>query len=252
MSTSLPLAGTRPSRHPLIALFALCALSWALLVYQVLAMAHMDRLPMLMPSSGVWGVGDWLLVFGMWAVMMVAMMLPSAWPMLLLYAGYQGRRGSAGWVGHFAAAYLSVWLGFSVAATLAQGALEQAAWLDAAQALTDRRLAGGLLVLAGLYQLTPLKAYCLRNCQSPLEYLQWHWRDGAAGAWRMGLGHGLFCLGCCWALMGLLFVLGAMSLPAMLLLTVFVVLEKLYARGPALSRASGVLLLIWGLWRIWG
>ena len=192
------------------------------------------------------------LVFLMWWVMMAAMMLPSAAPLVLLAAALHRRKGRDGRpalaAGVLAAGYLAVWGGFSLAATLAQWGLEDAGLLaPGTMAAAAPMLAGGLLLAAGLYQLTPLKRACLRRCRSPVAFLVAHWRPGAAGAFRLGLAHGAYCLGCCWFLMALLFVGGVMNPLWIGALALYVLAEKLAPRGHLLSRASGLLLAGWGV-----
>jgi predicted metal-binding membrane protein len=147
-----------------------------------------------------------------------------------------------------AAGYLAVWGAFSLAATLAQGGLEAAGLLaPGTMAAAAPMLAGGLLPAAGLYQLTPLKRACLRRCRSPVAFLAAHWRPGAAGAFRLGLAHGAYCVGCCWFLMALLFVGGVMNPLWIGAIALYVLAEKLAPRGRLLSRASGLLLAGWGV-----
>ena len=190
------------------------------------------------------------LAFAMWAVMMVGMMAPSASPMLLLFAGARAGRGQRAWSPPaltFGLGYVSVWTGFSAAAALAQYGLHRAALLSPAMASSSSRLAGAILAVAGAYQLTPWKGRCLTHCRSPLGFLLANWRDGAAGAFRMGLRHGIYCLGCCWALMGVLFVVGVMNLVWVAVLTGFVFIEKIAPAGPIVSRAAGAAMVVWGI-----
>ncbi len=190
--------------------------------------------------------------FLMWLLMMVAMMLPSAAPFVLLYARFARKQAGAGggWapVTVFAGAYLGVWAGFSLVAALAQWALVRTGAVSAATlALGDRRIAGGLLIAAGLYQLTPLKRACIQACQAPLSFLMRFWRPGWRGALRLGLRHGAYCLGCCWAMMALLFVGGVMSLAWIAGLALLVLIEKLSPAGRELGLAAGVLATAAGL-----
>ena len=204
---------------------------------------------MAMPEMEPWSLGELTAMLVMWLGMMVAMMLPSAAPMILLFAGTQRGRGGHGVsVATFTLGYVLVWGGFSVAAVILQGYLQQEMLVSSALATTSAWLGASILAVAGLYQLTPLKYACLVRCRSPLGFLISRWRDGAGGALVMGLRHGAFCLGCCWALMALLFVGGVMNLAWVAVLTVFVLAEKLVARGPWLSRLSGVALLGWAAW----
>src|SRR6266481_1019082 len=184
---------------------AIALLGWAYLFYQGWAMRHMDIVAMAMPSPSAWGPMDLLLVFAMWAVMMVAMMVPSATPMLLAFATITRSRSAQGrafvplWV--FLAGYLVLWTAFSLAATLAQWGLHSLALISPMTVGTSPWLGSLLLIAAGIYQWTPLKQACLRHCQTPLQFLLTCWQDGTAGAFLMGLRHGTYCLGCCWLLM---------------------------------------------------
>jgi predicted metal-binding membrane protein len=233
---------------------------WLLLagVAVVTAVAWLDlwrrargAMDMAMPEMEPWAPADLGAIVVMWVVMMVAMMLPSAAPMLLLFAGMQRARGAGGPlspVGAFAAGYLLAWAGFSVAAAVVQAYLQQTMRLSSDLAATSARLGAGVLVLAGVYQLTPLKQACLLRCRSPLGFLLGHWRDGAAGALGMGWRHGAYCLGCCWALMALLFVGGVMNLAWVAALAVFVLAEKALVRGRWLSWTAGAALIGGGAW----
>ncbi len=187
----------------------------------------------------------------MWAVMMVGMMLPSATPTILLFAAL-GRRHKAGGrrlapVWTFAAGYISVWTAYSLGATALQWGLERAALLSPMMASTSAVLGGLILIAAGLYQLSPAKRRCLEHCRSPVEFLSRRWRNGAAGAFAMGLEHGAFCLGCCWVLMALLFVGGVMNLLWVAAIAVFVLAEKAAPFGRGLSRVSALLLVLAGV-----
>jgi predicted metal-binding membrane protein len=188
----------------------------------------------------------------MWLVMMVGMMLPSAAPTLLLYAGVvrrsaDGARTRAR-VYQFAAGYLLVWGGFSLAATAAQLLLARTPLLSPMMQLRAGWPGAVLLLLAGGWQLTPWKRGCLQSCQAPAAFIASHWRGGGSGALRMGVAHGAYCLGCCWALMLLLFAGGVMNLWCIAALTVFVMLEKLAPYGAQGGRLSGFLLLAAGAW----
>ena len=201
-----------------------------------------------------WDARHVLLLWLMWAVMMVGMMLPSASPMLLMYGVAARRQASDQAPGRqiyaLACGYLAVWVLFSVAATAAQFVLSAQLALSPMMTLTSPRIGAVLLLVAGVYQLTPLKRVCLQRCQSPLAFLMHHWRAGAGGAWRMGLDHGMYCLGCCWALMLLLFVGGVMNLAVIAALTAFVALEKLNPFGIHTARVSGLLLIGLGSWML--
>lgn len=247
---------SRPTRAVVTGCIALVtALAWAYLVYldrQMLPAVGGDTMMarMGMAMERPRGAGDAFFTFVMWAVMMIGMMAGAALPVLLLFAGIHARRGerrTAPAVLSFGLGYLTVWLGFSAFAAMAQWALHQGASLSPAMA-TRSTLAGGvILIAAGAYQLTPLKRGCLAHCRSPLGFLMSSWRDGASGAFLMGLRHGGFCLGCCWALMGVLFVVGVMNLVWVGVLTAFILAEKLGPAGARVARAGGVVLIACGV-----
>ncbi len=201
---------------------------------------------------------DVFFTFAMWVVMMIGMMAGAAAPMLLLFAGAQAGRGSPG-VGYgirpltrmalplFGLGYLTVWVGVSACAALVQEALHRAAMLSPAMAASSPRLSGAILIAAGVYQLTPFKGACLTRCRSPLGFLMTSWRDGAFGAFRMGLAHGTYCLGCCWALMGVLFAVGVMNLLWVAALTVLVLMEKAGPWGHTVARVAGAAIIVLGI-----
>ena len=201
-------------------------------------------------KPAVWTPAYAVLIFAMWWVMMVAMMLPSAAPVLLLFARVNRKDKTAGAplapTAMFGAGYLLSWGGFGAAATALQWGLESARLLSPMLATTSHWLGAGILVAAGLWQLTPLKAMCLRHCRTPLGFLLGNWRAGLSGALRMGLKHGGFCLGCCWFLMALLFFGGIMNLYWIAGLAVFVLLEKTIPLGHWLGRVAGIALVAWG------
>jgi len=186
----------------------------------------------------------------MWAVMMVGMMAPSAAPMLLLFAAAQAGRNKRGLpltTLAFALGYIAVWASFSVGATGAQWGLHQAAMLSAVMASSSGRLSGAILMAAGVYQLTPWKSNCLTHCRSPLGFLMTDWRNGTGGAFRMGFRHGAYCLGCCWALMCVLFVVGVMNLIWVAALTSFVLIEKTGPAGAIVARVAGAAMIAVGV-----
>jgi predicted metal-binding membrane protein len=187
----------------------------------------------------------------MWTVMMAAMMLPSAAPMLLAFDRIQRHRRTSGQtaapLAFFATGYLVVWTGWSLAAAGLQWGLQSTLLLSPHLALQSSLLAGGVLIAAGLYQWTRLKTACLVHCQSPLSFFLTRWREGGAGALAMGFRHGAYCVGCCWALMGLLFVVGVMNLVWVAGLSAYVLLEKAGVVGATISRVVGLALVGWGL-----
>ena len=203
------------------------------------------------PQLTAWSARDFVFMFLMWSVMMVAMMLPSASPMILLHVKMdrqqgEGRDGALG-TAAFAAGYLLAWTGFSALATLLQWGLERLALLSPMMVSTSPLLGAGLLLAAGVYQLTPAKGACLQHCRSPLQFLMQHWRRGTRGAFMMGLDHGAYCIGCCWFLMALLFVGGVMNLVWIATLAVLVLLEKVVPRGKLVARLAGAGFIVAGL-----
>ncbi|HUL71876.1 MAG TPA: DUF2182 domain-containing protein [Vicinamibacterales bacterium] len=224
----------------------LTALAWVYLVRMAHSMAAMS-----MPEMNMWAVPDVSMLIVMWVVMMVAMMLPSAAPMIVLAVGTYRRRagGPAAWAmgGAFALGYLLAWTGFSVVAALAQAGLHRAAWLSPAMSASNAWLGGAILIVAGVYQWLPVKARCLTHCRSPLNFLMTAWREGLIGAVRMGVHHGKFCIGCCWALMLLLFVAGVMNLVWVAAIAVLVLVEKVLPLGSLAGRLTGAALIVWGV-----
>lgn len=232
-------------------LLAVVALSWLYLVQQSdMAMPSMGDMAMPMAPMA-WTPGYFALILLMWTVMMAAMMLPSAAPVILLYATIVRQRRLKGaavpGAGLFVSGYIFLWAAFSLIATSLQWALDRAALLSPQMATTSVAVAGFVLIAAGLYQWTPLKQACLRQCRSPLDFLMTNWREGAWGAMVMGARHGLFCLGCCWVLMLLLFVGGVMNLLWVAALALFVLVEKTAPGGPWVGRALSVPLVVWGV-----
>ena len=236
------------------ALFAVTALAWASLFRMQSGMGSMHGTALSMSGMQAWSPVEPLLLFLMWATMMVAMMLPSAAPTILLVATVLRRRrehaSPAAPTSVFVSGYLLVWIGFSGAAAMSQWGLHQASLLSPAMASTSPVLGGILLLVAGVYQWLPLKSACLGHCRSPLGFLGRHWREGTAGALRMGATHGLYCLGCCWALMTLLFVAGVMNLFWVAAIAALVLVEKVAAVGPWLGRLAGLMLGGWGVWML--
>jgi predicted metal-binding membrane protein len=198
-----------------------------------------------------WDARHLLLLLAMWSAMMTAMMLPSASPLVLLYAGALRAGGDAGVAGKtyaLAAGYLLVWVLFSAAATLLQRVLSSLLILTPMMEPAAPAATAVLLAMAGLYQLTPAKRACLRVCRSPLSYLVRYWPDRVSSAFGLGLRHGLYCLGCCWALMLLLFAGGVMNLAVIVGLTLWVLVEKVLPFGERAAQASGVALLVLAAW----
>ncbi len=234
----------------------LAALAWLDLWRRAGATSPGMSMDPALPRSTPWDAPDLTAAVLMWAVMMIAMMLPSAAPLLLLFQSVQRKRREQGAVAAptslFAAGYLLVWLAWSSLAATLQWTLQALLLISPHLETTSALLGSALLLLAGLYQFTPWKDACLVRCQSPLGFLLTRWREGRWGALRMGLHHGAYCVGCCWALMGLLFVGGIMNLLWVAVLAGFVLLEKAVARGPWLSRTAGMALIGWGLYVLQG
>jgi len=240
------------------------ALAWAYLIHLGRQMSVSMKYNQEMAAMGMimdqpWAVADTFYTFAMWTVMMVGMMAGSAMPMLLLVAGvFAGAQAGRGenriplGVLFFGLGYFAVWTGFSAVATFAQWALHQAAMLSPMMNTSSPRLAGAILVGAGAYQLTPWKVRCLTHCRSPLGFLMTNWRDGKSGAMWMGVNHGVYCLGCCWALMAVLFSVGIMNLAWVALLTIFVLIEKIGPAGAIVARVAGVAIVIRGIQLIAG
>ena len=236
----------------IVGLAGVVACAWAYLVLASLDMyGSMDGAAAWMMEAN-WDAGYLLLIFLMWAAMMVAMMLPSALPTIVTFHKAvrndpEVRSPSRRMVA-FAAGYILAWSGFSVVATLVQWGLAEAALLSPMMVSASPWLGGTILIAAGVYQWTPLKYACLRHCRSPLAFLAEHWQPGMPGALRLGLRHGLDCVGCCWALMLVLFVGGVMNLLWIGAIAAFVLMEKLAPYGAQGGRLSGLALLLAGAW----
>ena len=236
-------------------LAGIAVLAWAYIIYLAWDMSGMDMgMKMAMPRIQTWSAVDFALTFVMWAVMMVAMMVPSAAPMVLVFALINRKRREQQrpfvTTGLFLSSYLVVWAAFSALATTAQWGLQTAALVSPMMVSTSPILGAGLLLAAGVFQLTPLKYACLHHCRDPLGHLMTEWREGARGAFVMGFKHGVYCTGCCWALMALLFVAGVMNLLWVAIIAGFVLVEKIAPGGRWVSRVSGLLLVVWGAWML--
>jgi predicted metal-binding membrane protein len=239
-------------RRLVAALALITGLAWVYLFFLSARMGDMGS-PFAMPMTSSWTSSDVALMWTMWAVMMAGMMLPSATPMIVAYAttaksDVDGHRGSTPW---FVAGYLAAWSGFAALATAAQWALHDSALVSAMGATTSARVGGLLLLGAGVYQFSTVKDACLKQCRSPLGFLLNQWRSGRDGAFVMGLHHGALCVGCCWALMALLFVLGVMNLWWIALVAAVVLLEKVVPTDH-FSRGLGAVLLLWGTGLVFG
>lgn len=237
----------------LTSLLVLSALAWLYLWLEADAMDRMmmgERPMVMLPTAA--NVVTLALAFLMWAIMMVGMMVPSAAPMILFYAAIVRKNAERGaslpavWI--FTSGYLLVWTAFGLCATALQVFFEELRIASSMMVLTDERLGGVVLIGAGIYQWSKVKEACLAKCRSPVQFITTHWRPGRLGALRMGAAHGLYCLGCCWALMLLLFVGGVMNLIWVALIAGFVLIEKLSKYGRVIGRIAGMGLVVFGVY----
>jgi predicted metal-binding membrane protein len=249
------------------ALLVLIGLAWAYVLWLAvdMEMGGMDMsgfrmipagLGLMMPTNAPWQAIEFFFVFAMWAVMMLGMMTPSAAPMILIYARVARQAAlerqpfpATSW---FAGGYLLAWVAFALAATLAQWAIERLGWLTPSMTAASGVFSGLVLIGAGLYQWTPLKDVCLRQCQAPLQFIQRHggFRPDATSSFALGVRHGGYCIGCCWVLMALLFVGGVMNVLWIAVIAIFVLLEKLVPVGRVISRIAGTAFIAAGVWFI--
>lgn len=243
----------------LAALGGVAAVAWLYMIHEARAMdatgvCHCAGMAMSGPDVKPWAAGAIMPLFLMWAEMMVAMMIPSAAPMILTFAMVNRKRREQERpfvpTGLFLLGYLIVWTAFSFAAAVAQWALHGAALLTPMMESSSPLLGGGLLIIAGIFQWTPWKHACLSHCRSPLQFLLADWREGPGGALAMGIKHGAFCAGCCWMLMALLFVAGVMNMLWVAAITILVLLEKIAPQSWRLRHAVGAVLVAWGAWVI--
>jgi len=236
----------------LVGLGGITLLAWVYLITTARAMINMPAMSMPgMVELRAWTAGDFLLMFLMWAVMMVGMMIPTAVPMTLIYAAIvrkaASQNNSLAPVAIFVAGYVAMWTLFSAIATLLQWTLERAALLSTMMVSTSPALGAGILIAAGVYQWTPLKDTCLKRCRMPAQFFSEHWSDGTLGAFRMGFVHGAFCLGCCGFLMLLLFLGGVMNLLWIAAIALFVLAEKVSPLGNLGGRAAGTAMILLGI-----
>jgi predicted metal-binding membrane protein len=242
-------------------LAGIALLAWGYLAYEARAMYHTGvcrcaGLQMSGPDTDPWDAATLLPLFLMWAEMMVAMMIPSAAPMILTFAAVNRKRREQERpfvpAGIFLLGYVVVWTVFSAVAAVAQWVLHGAALLSPLMVSNSPRLGGAILLAAGVFQWTPLKHACLAHCRSPLGFLMTGWREGRRGAFLMGFKHGAYCTGCCWVLMALLFVAGVMNLWWVALIAVLVLVEKVAPQGLWIGRIAGAALAGWGVWMMAG
>jgi len=257
MAHSDPLAAAirRDRAILLAALIGLGGLACAYMIRMAAGTGHGHSCHgMTAPLVRPWGSMEILMAFSMWVAMMFAMMLPIVTPWLLVLSGTKREKdpGAApfGTAGFFLMGYAAVWAGYSALATLGQWGLGAAALLSPDLVGTSPVLGGALLLAAGIYQWTPWRDACMTHCRSPLGFFATSWKEGRRGAFTMGLRHGLYCAGCCWALMALSFVFGVMNLLWMAGITVFLLAEKITSWGPRFGKAAGLVLAGYGLWML--
>jgi len=236
----------------LILLFFVTFSTWGFMIYQHWQMSTLPMSEMWMPPSlvGQWQISDFFVVYIMWAVMMAAMMIPSAMPMIGSYSKICRQRfgNDMPYSVIFSLAYLLVWFVFSIVLTLLQWQLHELQWLTAMMESNNRLFAATIFIVAGAYQFTPIKNACLQHCRSPFSFLLNYWRPGKSGAFYMGFIHGNTCLGCCWAQMLLMFAVGVMNITAMVLITLLVLIEKTFPKKEGvISKLIGIGFCVYGL-----
>ena len=243
---------TRDQKIILCSIAVIVLLAWTVMFNDARGMEHASpHMTMCsMPRVSFWSAADFFPLFVMWSVMMVAMMLPSVTATALLFSKINRTRREQNnpfvstWI--FLSGYLLVWTGFSFLVSLLQLYLQTKSLLSCEMILTHSSVAGIVLLCAGIFQFTPLKTACLSHCRSPFQFLMTDWREGKWGALLMGLRHGIFCAGCCWALMLLLFVMGVMNFLWIAVLSVFVLLEKMSPKTLRVNCVWGILFIGWG------
>ena len=244
----LPLNSFKNERGIILAaLMVLSTLAWWYTIYLA---KTMDCCLFTIKGGPFWSGQQFWMMFVMWVVMMVAMMVPTIAPMVLVFAMVNRKRYEQAKpyvpTGFFLIGYLIVWTVFSLLMTFLQEWLQARAFISAHMVLNNQTMQGSILILAGIFQWTPFKNKCLTHCRSPFDFIMTGWREGAGGAIMMGLRHGTFCLGCRWLLMLLLFVGGVMNIAWIVLLTVFVLGEKIFPYGRFMSRVAGAGFFAWG------
>lgn len=236
-------------------LFIVTAIGWSYMFYMAWAMHNMHMVDMWMPplsGTRIWTLYDFFMLILMWFIMMVAMMTPTVVPMVTMFATVNKSKKlkqqpyAPTWL--FLSGYLLAWGIFSVLVSLIQWPLHEKGLLDPMMDSKSYLLSGSILIIAGIYQFTPLKDVCLNQCRTPLGFIMTAWKEGYGGALRMGIHHGLFCVGCCWVLMLILFAVGVMNMLWVILITIFVLLEKVLPISVKVMRTiSGLGLIIWGI-----
>jgi predicted metal-binding membrane protein len=240
----------------LYGIILVATIAWIYMFYMSWAMDNMHLVDMWMPPKGgtrLWTSWDFFMLFSMWLIMMLAMMSPTAVPMVMMFAtvNKNKKRKNQPYAPTFIflAGYLAAWTLFSILASLIQWPLHEIGLLNPMMNSRSYIFSGAILIIAGLYQWTPLKDRCLRQCRTPLGFIMTSWREGQLGAFIMGLHHGLFCVGCCWALMAILFSVGVMNMLWVILITLFVLFEKIAPISPTFTRGlTGLGLIVWGMY----
>ncbi len=234
-------------------LLIICLLSWLYIIYLYRQMypMNMNALFFAMPMSAQWTLTDFILLFVMWFVMMIAMMMPSVTPLVLIFAmvNRQRKQTQNPFVNtvYLLSGYFLIWMVFSFSATLLQWLLQHLSLLNPEMETTNKILGAGILIAAGVFQFTSLKHKCLYHCQTPINFISQHWKEGKYGALLMGIKNGLYCIGCCWILMIPLFVSGIMNLLWIAIIAAFALLEKFLSGTKWVSYISGALLVLYGI-----
>ena len=222
---------------------------WVFLAWAALDMTNPLAM-LMMPMSSLWSAANIIAIFIMWSLMMMAMMLPSAAPMILTFVGLSRQNRMKFSTISFTGAYLVIWIIFSIGAVIIHWLLQYKGLMSAKMVTSSELLSGILLITVGVLQFSPLKKSCLKYCRSPISFLMTDWRKGIKGAWIMGFRHGWYCLGCCYALMLLLFVGGVMNLAWVAALTLAVAIEKMTPRGESIAKLLGGALILAGVFKI--
>ena len=242
---------SQPRMAVIMALASLVILAWVYLFYLAQDMSAMTMMEMSLSAHMPWTGTDFIMMFIMWTVMMVGMMIPSAIPAILIFDKWSLARKSSGHsygaTGAFTSGYIFAWTGFSLVATLCQGAFDYSGFLDPMMESKNPYLGALLLICAGLYQISSYKDVCLNHCHNPIEFIGKYWKPGDFEAFKLGVRHGFYCIGCCWLIMALLFFFGVMNLIWILILSLFVLLEKLIIFNRWINWAISATLLISGV-----
>jgi predicted metal-binding membrane protein len=232
-------------------LISLLAWLYIIYLYRQMFYMNMDALFFAMPMTPAWTATDFILLFLMWFVMMIAMMTPSVAPLILIFAMVNRKRKEQQNpfvpTGYLLAGYFFIWAAFSLLATSLQWLLQHISLLTPEMRITSKILGGSILIVAGIFQFTPLKQACLNYCRTPVDFIHRNWKEGKTGGMRMGIENGIYCVGCCWVLMVLLFVSGIMNLLWVALISLFVLIEKISTQIRWVSPVVGVALIIYGL-----